>query len=213
MLADSVEIVCRLRRSPIYPNRRQGDGVYIMLSGIARLTCSNRKRQTVLLEVLGPGDVVGVPSMLQDRRSNLRCDAFTNCELGLIFTRSLVETVMKIPFDDFRVASELTLGVWWKMLVRQAHFVEQGLEERIAIALLDLSAKFGVPDSRGEILNVELSHSDLADLVMGSRPKVNRHLRALAEQGAIIRERRRIVVVRERLQAVVGAAPFARTAF
>src|SRR5208283_5395656 len=186
MLADSMEIVRRPRTSAIYPNRRLGDGIYIMLSGIAKLTCSNRRRQTVLLEVLGPGDVIGVPSMLQDPRSNLHCEAFTTCELGLIFTRTLVEKIMKIPFDDFRVALDLALGVWWKMLVRQTHFVEQGLEERIGVALLDLGAKFGVPDSRGIILNVEISHSDLANLVMGSRPKVNRHLRSLAEQGAII---------------------------
>ncbi len=46
------------KRAIIYSGKQSGDIVCIMFSGIARLTSVNRKNERVLLEVLGPGEVV-----------------------------------------------------------------------------------------------------------------------------------------------------------
>ena len=62
--------------------------MYILLSGVARLSGLNRKGQRVLLEVLGPGDVVGIPSLLPYVRSDLRFHAFTDCQVGVLTPKS-----------------------------------------------------------------------------------------------------------------------------
>jgi CRP-like cAMP-binding protein len=67
--------------------------------------------------------------------------------------------------------------------------------ERIAVALLDLAEKFGVPDARGTIINLRFGHRNIAELVNGSRPKVCVCLRRFALEGVLIQERRRIIVV------------------
>jgi CRP-like cAMP-binding protein len=86
---------------------------------------------------------------------------------------------------------KLTVSRWWELLVRQAHFIDQRLEERVLIALRDLAAKFGVENDRGIILNAPINQRDLADLVAASRPKVNVVLKGLAKRGALIQEGRR----------------------
>ena len=50
-------------RSIVYKEGESDDAIYILVSGIARLICLNRKGKRNLLEVLGPGDVIQIPSL------------------------------------------------------------------------------------------------------------------------------------------------------
>jgi CRP/FNR family cyclic AMP-dependent transcriptional regulator len=183
------------KRMIIYSGKQSGDTVYLILSGVARLTSVNRKNERVLLEVLGPGDVVCIPTLLPDLRHNLECEAFTDCEIGALSAESMVE-IVGLEYAKFLLALKLTMGRWWALLVRQSHFIDQTLEERIAVALLDLADKFGLPDDRGTIINLRFGHRNLAELVSGSRPKVSLCLRRFALEGVLIQERRRIAVSR-----------------
>jgi CRP-like cAMP-binding protein len=192
------------KRSFIYSEGQLGDGMYIMLSGIAKLTCLNRKGERILLEVLGPGDVVGIPSLLPDVRHHLRCEAFTDCKLGLIEVKELVAGVVGLPFGDFGVALRLTVGRWWHLLVRHANSMDQNLEERVGIALLDLGSKLGAQDERGTILNVRLTYQDIAELVDGQRQAVSLCLKKLAGEGALIQDGRRLIIVPKQLRAILG---------
>jgi len=54
------------KRSIIYEEGQSERAVYVVLSGIARLICLSRKRKRNLLEVLGPGHVIEIPSLLPD---------------------------------------------------------------------------------------------------------------------------------------------------
>jgi len=195
VLAERIAVRRFRKRSAIYVEDRVGEGMYIMLSGIARLTCLNRKGERILLEVLGPGDVAGIPSLLPDVRHNIRFEAFTDCQLGLISPKELVEDIVGLPFGDFGVAIRLTLGRWWQLLARHSNSIEQGLPERILIALLDLGSKFGVPDARGTILNVRLTHQDISELVNASRSRVTIYLQQLAQEGGLIYDGRRIIII------------------
>ena len=69
-----------------------------------------------------------------------------------------------------------------------------GLHERIAIALLELCADFGIEESRGTLLRVSFSHKDIANLVGASRPRVTEHLARLEREKFVIRQGRQMVV-------------------
>ncbi|MFZ2064320.1 MAG: Crp/Fnr family transcriptional regulator [Candidatus Binatus sp.] len=188
------------KRSIIYEGSSEGV-VYVVLSGIARLTCLGRNRQRSLLEVLGPGDVIEIPSLLPDIHHSLRCEAFTNCQIGLISPSKLVEGVIGIPFREFNEALSLTVGRWWRLLERHSNFLDQTIRERIAIALLDLGHKLGVRDDRGIMINLRLSGQDIADLVDCSRPRASECLKQLVAEGVVIREHRRIIIDPTKIQA------------
>jgi CRP-like cAMP-binding protein len=191
------------KRAIIYDSEHVGDTIHIMVSGVARLTSVNRKKERVLLEVLGPGDVVCIPTLLPDLRHSLECEAFTECRIGVLSAQDLVE-VVGLRYDRFLLALRLTMGRWWSLLVRQSRFVNQTLEERIAVALLDLADKFGLPDTRGILINMRFGHRNIAELVSGSRPKVSVCLKRFGEEGALIQQRQRIIVVPAKLTAVLA---------
>jgi len=199
-LGDQLKLRRFRKRAIVYSGKQAADTIHIMLSGIARLTSVNRKNERVLLEVLGPGDVVCIPTLLPDLRHSLECEAFTECEIGVLSAEALVQTT-GLQYDKFLLALRLTMGRWWALLVRQSRFVDQTLEERIAVALLDLADKFGLPDARGTIINLRFGHRNIAELVSGSRPKVSVCLRRFALEEMLIQERRRIIVMRDKLSA------------
>ena len=202
ILAERITIRMFQRDAIIHEASQATHHMYILLSGVARLTCLNRKGQRVLLEVLGPGDVVGIPSLLPYVRSDLRFHAFTDCQVGVLTTKKLVEDVVGLPFGHFSDALGLTCGRWWQLLMRHSAFVEQSLQERIALALLDLGSKMGPKHSAKNALSVDLTHEELGNLVNGSRARVTACLRQLAAQGAVVQEgRTRIVIDPEKLQA------------
>lgn len=205
VLADRIVVRLFERHSVIYEESHSKGYIYVLLSGIARLTCLNRKGERVLLEVLGPGNIVAIPPLLIDARTHLRFGAFTDCRIGLLNPKTLVQDIVGLPFSNFRHALALTSGRWWQLLVRHSAFMEQSLKERVILALLDLGAEVGVQHRGKKTLSIDMTHQDLADLVMGSRAKVSTCLRQLVAQNAITQEgRTRIVIVPEKLQATAG---------
>ena len=58
-------------------------------------------------------------------------------------------------------------------------------------------------DDRGIILNVRLTHREIAELADGSRQKVSAYIERLAAQGALLQEGRRIIIVAEKLSAAL----------
>jgi len=72
--------------------------------------------------------------------------------------------------------------------------------------LLDLGSKFGVPDARGTILNVRLTHQDISELVNASRSRVTIYLQQLAQEGGLIYEGRRIIIILKKIEALLRLA-------
>ncbi|MGO9607254.1 MAG: Crp/Fnr family transcriptional regulator [Candidatus Binataceae bacterium] len=188
------------KRSIIYEEGQSESAIFLVLSGIARLVCLSRKRKRNLLEVLGPGDVIEIPSLLPDIHHKLSCEAFTDCQIGLISPSELVEGIVGIPLREFSEALNLTVGRWWRLLERHSNFLNQTVRERISIALLDLSHKFGVRDDRGIIIDLRLSGQDIADLADCSRPKASECLKTLVAEGVVTRERRRFIIDAAKIQ-------------
>jgi CRP/FNR family transcriptional regulator, cyclic AMP receptor protein len=189
------------KRSIIHKEGESEDAVYILLSGIARLVFVNRKGERNLLEVLGPGDVIEIPSLLPDIHHRLTCEAFTDCQIGLIGPTALVEGVVGIPFREFSEALNLTVGRWWALLERHSNFLSQTVREKIMLALFDLGRKFGQRDDHAMIIDLGLSGKDIADLVESSRPKVSECLKKLVAEGVVKREHRRFIIDSVKIQA------------
>ncbi|MGA6970072.1 MAG: Crp/Fnr family transcriptional regulator [Candidatus Binatus sp.] len=188
------------KRSVVYKEGESDDAVYIVLSGIARLICLNRKGKRNLLEVLGPGDVIQIPSLLPDIRHKLTCEAFSECRIGLIGPTPLVEGIVGIPYREFNEALNLTVGRWWTLLERHSNFLSQSVREKIMLALLDLGRKFGQRDDHAMIVDLGLSGQDIADLVESSRPKVSECLKKLVAEGVVTREHRRFIIDAVKIQ-------------
>jgi CRP-like cAMP-binding protein len=198
-LAASLESRRVRRRETIFYEGEISDRVYVLLSGVAKLMLLNRGEK-VLIGLVGPGEVFGVSALLSEAARPFRCEAFSDCLVGVTRPATFVGLTLGVPLERFSRMLEVTVARWWGMLQRYTNFVGLPVRERLASALLELGAKFGAEDDRGVFLTLKLTHADLAELVGASRQRTTEQLIEFENERMIIRDGRRLIIVPERLR-------------
>ena len=196
-------ITRRVRRhETIFFEGEDANRVFLLLSGVAKLTFLNASER-ILVSLVGPGEIFGVSSLLTVAKRPFRCDAFSDCLVGVISPEAFVDATLGVRLEDLSRVLDVTVGRWWAMLLRYTNFLGLALRERLAGALVELGAKFGAEDARGQLLTLKLTHSDLAELVGASRQRITEQLSEFERTGVIIRDGRRLIIVTGQLLALV----------
>jgi CRP-like cAMP-binding protein len=203
-LAQSLSIQCVKRRDTIFFEGESSNRVFVLLSGVAKLSFINRDER-VLVGLVGPGEIFGVSSLLPHATRPFRCDAFSDCVVGVVRPETFVGLILGVPLERLSRTLDVTVGRWWMMLQRYTNFVGLSVRERLAGALLELALKFGAEDSRGILLTLKLTHSDLAELVGASRQRTTEQLSEFESEKIILRDGRRLIIMLDRLRELVEA--------
>ena len=206
-LAQSLTTEKVKRRDTIFYEGESSNRIYVLLSGVAKLSFQNREER-VLVGLVGPGEIFGVSSLLPRATRPFRCDAFSDCVVGSARPETFVGLVLGVPLERFSRTLEVTVARWWLMLQRYTNFVGLSVRERLAGALLELAMKFGAEDSRGILLTLKVTHADLAELVGASRQRTTEQLNDFENERVILRDGRRLIIVPERLRELVEASQF-----
>ncbi len=208
-LAAALTVTRHHKRSIIFSDKSRPESAYILLSGVARISCDNRKGQRTTVIMVAPGLIPAFPRAVTGITYNFRCEAVTMCQVGSLGLNSFVKICLGIGSAAFKLLATSFLGQWDRVQLRRSNLLGCTLEERLALALLDLSESFGVPDRRGGVrLTLSVRQRDLAEMVGASRPRVTGHLREFRQKHLISVENRHLVVDREGLKGfLMGAAP------
>jgi len=181
------------RHTVIMRDAALAEDAHILLTGIARITCLNARNERVTVAMLPPGPIPEFPA-LPLSQSSFQCEAYNDCRVGTVSW----DDFDGITANDRESASKRfhrnDLKQWYRLLLRSSSFLNLGLHERIAIALLELCSDFGIEEARGTLLRVSFSHKDIANLVGASRPRVTEHLLRLEREKFLIRQGRQMVV-------------------
>jgi CRP/FNR family cyclic AMP-dependent transcriptional regulator len=163
-----------------------GTGVRVVELGFLRAAVVAPDGRRLLLDVLGPGEAVGVPDGV-----DAPCEIRAAGPVRLLAVQgSRAEAALAA-----RHARDVAIALDLATLRAPA---------RIERRLVDLAARFGTPVAGGMRIPVVLTQDDLAALAATSRETVNRTLRRLAREGRVERERRGRYVVRQQLRLVGG---------
>jgi CRP/FNR family transcriptional regulator len=203
-LSNALTVSTVEKRAIIFDEKHTPDSAYILLAGVARITCRNRKGQRTLVIMVAPGMIPGFPPPVPGISYNFRCEAVTACRVGTIDLEKFVEISLGIASADFKRMAASYLGRWDLVQLRCANFMSCTLEERLALILLELSENFGVADAKGIRLTLPARHRDLAELVGASRPRITEHLSSFERKHLISRVNRQLVVNRDRLESFLA---------
>ena len=186
-LAAALTVIHFDKRAIIFEEGKTPEAAYVLLSGVARITCRNRKGIRTMLIMVAPGMIPGFPGA---------SPALTMTFAVRRLRAARWESLSSTPSSRFAWASRRqTLSGWRPMYVgrwdlvhlRCSNFMSCTLAERLALTLLELSENFGTPDRRGVRLTVPARHKNLAELVGASRPRVTEHLMAFERANMIVR--------------------------
>jgi CRP-like cAMP-binding protein len=172
---------------------RQGDeadGLYIMLSGAAKVSLENDGGQVAILNLVRPGDMFGEIALLDGGR-----------RMASVVALDTVQLLKVAKTDFFALASEhpeliQSIARYVCGHVRHAdrkigELTLLGLQERVIRQLRDLASK----DGAGRlVVSDAISQRDIADMVGASRERVSKALHALYRSGKVSAEGKILVI-------------------
>lgn len=203
-LAASMSVKKTKRKEKIFDQGELANTVYLLISGIVKISWVNQERRRVLVSLFPPGEFFGLGSLFPQKRHPFRCDAVSDCTVGMFKPETLVDILLGVPFEAYLRCTDVTMGRVWGMFLRCVRGMGINLRKRLALELLDLGDSFGVEDSRGTIVSVRPTHEDLADAVGASRQKVSECLGDFERHGVVIRDGRRLIINPRRLREIVA---------
>ena len=194
-LAAALTVTRHEKRGTVFSDKFPSDTAYILLSGLARITCDRRKGRRTMAIILAPGLIPAFPVAVAGITYNFRCEAVTSCQIGTIEMNRFINICLGIESMAFEHMAAGFIGRWDRVHLRCSNLIGCTLEERLALVLLDLSENFGVPNiNGGRRLTLPVRHGELAELVGASRPRVTDHLLDFTRRHLISRQNQRFVV-------------------
>ncbi|MFB6286380.1 MAG: Crp/Fnr family transcriptional regulator [Candidatus Bipolaricaulia bacterium] len=184
---------------PVFQSGMPAEHLYVVQSGSVKLVrpCSDKSKDYIL-KILGPGELVGAEAFFGSGVYRAHAKAIQRSQL-LVLGRSEVYTFLrrrpKTALHLLQVASQ-ELESFEERLVETAY--EQG-EKRLAHQLLELSRRFGVAHNGGAYLKLDLTRTELAELV-GLRPETTIRILSRWRDNGLLKEEDRHIVIEDRQQ-------------
>ena len=122
-LSNALTVSAVEKRGIIFDEKHSHDSAFILLAGVARITCRNRKGARTLVIMVAPGMVPGFPPPVPGISYNFRCEAVTVCRIGTIELEALVEISLGVASADFKRMAESYLGRWDLVQLRCTNFM------------------------------------------------------------------------------------------
>jgi CRP/FNR family transcriptional regulator len=194
----NLEAIFRIRayqkNQVVFLEEEAGTYMYIVLAGKVKVTKSTPGGKESILTIHRQGDFFGEMSLLDGKSSPATVSAMEDCKIAAIsaadFNRHLM-TNEKVVRQIIKVLCARLRHVWAQI----QSLSYSTAEARIRGGIRQLSMKHGVADARGIIIDLKITHQEIAEMVGTSRETVTRTLARLQKDGIIQIEGRRIILL------------------
>ena len=181
------------RGQRIFTQGDEGDHLFVVIDGLVKILVSSPEGDDVVLATVRPQEAFGELALIDGGPRSASADALISTTVLVLSRLSWLELL--------RERAEVTE----KLLVSLGRMVRRLTEQTTDLVLLDVQTRvakfvYGLAESRadrrddGWWINLQLTQSDLAAMVGGSRQTVNQALRALERRGMIELDGRQMVV-------------------
>lgn len=185
-----------------------GGALYLVLDGVTKLSVIRSEASEAILRLAGPWEVIGVPVPGWKPSRLTWVEAFTACEVVKV-PRMFVERAVRENPD---VALKLTELLELELARREELFgclLPRTTEARLARLLPILARQFGVARDGGWIIELRLTHYDLAEMVASTRESVTTAVNSFRRRG-VLEKKAGIIFILEPEVLAQTAAPWAR---
>ena len=185
-------------RTVLFNEHDSADGgdVYVIINGAVKVGVVLAGRE-IVLDVLGPGELLGELSAIEDRPRSADAATLTDVEVVTIPTLEFVAFATEHP------SASLALLQYVSARLREAsqRQVEYGALDaigRVCRRLVEMIDRYGQPSGTEVVLDLQLTQTDIAAWAGLSREAVVKALRSMRTLGWIRTEDRSTTIVDER---------------
>lgn len=175
---------------------RQGDIstlLRVVVTGNVKLAAHTKEGESVLLEMLQPGNFFGNPSAAGKDVYNETAETQTSSCILSIRLSDFRETMNRYPSVAMSVL-DITTNRLSESRQRIQHLSTLPVTKRIAHILVSLSNKFGEQHQYGLLIQLPLSRKDLADMAGTSTETASRIMSQFQQDGLITSGRQWVAI-------------------
>jgi CRP-like cAMP-binding protein len=161
-----------------------GDCLFVIASGLVKVTVSSPDGEEMVLITLSEGETFGELALVDGGPRSASVEALEPTDVLILFRKAFFELVVERP----GIVEGLlhSLGSLIRRLTDQtADFVFLDLHGRVAKLLLSILAERGIPGDGVASVELPFTQTEIANMVGGSRQSVNQILRSFEDAGHI----------------------------
>ncbi|NOY76671.1 MAG: Crp/Fnr family transcriptional regulator [Calditrichaeota bacterium] len=194
------------KKEPIFLPHDPGDRVYLLKKGKVKIARLSAEGKELILAVLNTGEIFGEAAIFDaDTRSNM-AETLEDAYICEISKKNFEDLLAKKP--DLAIRLTKLIGFRRRQLeMKIEDLIFRNVQTRLVRLLLNLRTTYGVPNPSGILINLKLTHAEIANLVGATRETTTLYLNQLKESGLIDFEKRKIVLLKpQALQKKLAAS-------
>ncbi len=182
------------RKSVVYLPQDSADSVYVVADGRVRLVTITPEGKEAILAIFEPGDLFGELALFDAEPREEYAEAVIPSKVIAIPREAVDQVLSRNP----ALMLGITKLIGWrrkKLERRLKSLLFRSNRERLTSLLWELTERYGRSTREGLLIDIKLSHQDLASLIGVTRESVTLALGELQSEGTISIGRQRIVVL------------------
>lgn len=177
----------------IFLEEETGNYMYLVLSGKVKVAKAGAGGKETILAIHRAGDFFGEMSLLDGKTAPATVSAMEDSRIisvsGADFHKYLLHNE-KVMLQIIQVLCARLRQVWQTQSLSSST-----ADARIRMGIYQLARRHGIRDAHGTIIDLRITHQELAEMVGTSRETVTRVMARLKEQGIIEIDQRRITLL------------------
>jgi CRP-like cAMP-binding protein len=170
------------------------DQLYFLISGAVRLYKIYGDYKEATTALLKDSGVFGKLNLVEGRWQDVFAEAVTEARVASIQKAALERVIKSDPEFALRLFSSLSERLRQSDEVIES-LLHREVSARLATLLVNLGKRFGEDDREDVLIDVRLTHQDLANMIASTREAVSKVMSELQRDGVIETRNRRIAIL------------------
>ena len=167
--------------------------LYFLLEGTVRLYTIYGRYKEATIALLKDGGIFGELSLDEEGWQNVFAEAVTSARVAVVRKSVLANVIKRQPEFIIKLVYSISERLRQSDEVIES-LLDREVSARLTTLLLNLGDRFGEVDGSGVVLNVRLTHQDLANMIFSTREAVSKVMSEFQRDGLIEVRNRKIAI-------------------
>src|SRR3989338_5922044 len=183
------------KKEPVYIMGQPGKSVYLLKKGVVKISRILPDGRELVLGLLKSGEIFGELEAVNEEDRQTQAEAHDDVMICVMNRNDFLRLMQSK--QELGVRLSKIIGFRRRIIENKLeNLIFKTIPQKLGILLLELAGQFGRRESQGILIDLSLTHQDLANLVAASRTTVTETLQAFKTEGLIDIQSRRIRLVK-----------------
>ncbi len=200
---DEVKLICErasekryYKEEVIFFEDNNAENLYILVEGRVKLTMLSPSGKEKVISIIQEGDILGEMSLFDQDKHPITAEVIDEARLVILPFEDLENIIREQPSVAIKIINAMAKKT--RLLTSQIReLVFEDAEGRLASLLLRFIEDFGREVKSGKIIDLVLTHQEIANLMGSSRVTVTKLINQFIDEGIVKIYKRKIVVTDE----------------